>query len=85
MKLVVEGMTCGHCAKAVTGAIHGLDSDAEVLVDLAAGTVRIDGRIRQEDAVQAIQDRGYTVSGIVTDTMDEPGSGRSGSCCGCSN
>ena len=65
MKLVVEGMTCGHCVKVVTGAIQQLDGDARVLVDLAGHTVQIDGRISREDAVQAIQDSGYTVTGAV--------------------
>ena len=38
LNLKVDGMTCGHCAKAVTGAIQALDSEARVQVDLAAGT-----------------------------------------------
>ena len=32
----VEGMTCGHCVKAVTQAIKSQDPAAEVTVDLAA-------------------------------------------------
>jgi len=43
MKLVVQGMTCGHCVKAVTAAIAAFDPDARVQVDLAAGRVDIDG------------------------------------------
>lgn len=79
MKLVVEGMTCGHCVKVVTGAIQQLDGDARVLVDLAGHTVQIDGRISREDAVQAIQDSGYTVTGAVEAAT---GPDRSSTCCG---
>ena len=64
-------MTCGHCVKAVTGAIQ--------LVDLAGHTVQIDGRISREDAVQAIQDSGYTVTGAVEAATGPDGSS---TCCG---
>ena len=63
MKLTVEGMTCGHCVKAVTAAIRQLDDNATVQVDLAAHSVQIEGNLLQEDAVRAIQDAGYTVTG----------------------
>ena len=63
LNLKVEGMTCGHCAKAVTGAIQALDSEARVQVDLAAGTVSIEGRVSEQDAVRALTDSGYTVTG----------------------
>ena len=63
LNLKVEGMTCGHCAKAVTGALPALDGEARVQVDLAAGTVSIEGRVSEQDAVRAITDSGYTVTG----------------------
>lgn len=81
MKFVVEGMTCGHCVKAVTAAIQKLDGAAQVLVDLAAGTVQIDGRIAQEDAVRAIQDSGYTVTRVV-ESAASSGPGQPSTCCG---
>ena len=37
--LKVSGMSCGHCVKAVTGAIQAKDPAAKIVVDLAAGTV----------------------------------------------
>lgn len=62
MKLVVEGMSCGHCVKTVIGAIHKVDANAEVTVDLPAGTVNINGGVTRRQAAQAIQDCGYNVT-----------------------
>lgn len=39
LRLKVEGMSCGHCVGAVTRAVQAVDPQAEVKVDLAAGTV----------------------------------------------
>jgi len=63
--LKVEGMTCGHCTKAVTAAIHRLDGNARVEVDLASGTVHVEGSISPDLATRAIQDAGYAISGTV--------------------
>ena len=35
----VQGMTCGHCVRAVTEAVKSVDPQAEVKVDLATGKV----------------------------------------------
>ena len=32
-KFEVSGMTCGHCVRAVTEAIHGLDAAAQVAAE----------------------------------------------------
>ena len=37
----VQGMTCGHCVKAVTRAVQEQDAAAKVEVDLAARQVRV--------------------------------------------
>jgi copper chaperone len=37
----VQGMTCGHCVKAVSGEVGGLAGVAKVEVDLSAGTVTV--------------------------------------------
>ena len=44
MEFEVEGMTCGHCVRAITRAIHTLDPDARVDVDLAQGMVTVEGQ-----------------------------------------
>jgi len=56
----VTGMTCDHCVRAVTGAIHQLDPAANVQVDLAAGRVSVSGgRIGAPEIARAIDGEGY--------------------------
>ncbi|AZE82084.1 Copper chaperone [Pseudomonas orientalis] len=57
----VEGMTCGHCVRAVTQAVQSQDADAEVTVDLAAKQVRVQSRLEREAIAQLIKEEGYTV------------------------
>ena len=38
-EIKVKGMSCGHCAAAVTKALQGLAGVSEVKVDLASGRV----------------------------------------------
>ncbi|MGY0505239.1 heavy-metal-associated domain-containing protein [Luteimonas sp. e5] len=59
MKLTVEGMTCGHCARAVGKAIEALGGSAQV--DLEQGTVEVSGVSDEEAVRRAIEDEGYTV------------------------
>jgi len=61
MLLNVQKMTCGHCVRAVTTAVQALDPQAKVEVDLADGSVRIQGHVAAEDAAAAIREEGYTV------------------------
>ncbi|WP_428483904.1 heavy-metal-associated domain-containing protein [Rhodopila sp.] len=58
----VEGMTCAHCERAVTNAIHRIDPDARVDIDLAAGTVRTDSQARTDQLADAIRSEGYEAS-----------------------
>ncbi len=58
---IVQGMTCGHCEKAVTRAIAQLDREAVVLIDRAANQVEVDSVQPAEALKQAIADEGYTV------------------------
>lgn len=62
VKLTVTGMDCGGCVKAVTRALHGIDKDAKVAVDLASGKVEIDGAIDRAAAEKAIQRAGFGVA-----------------------
>jgi copper chaperone len=57
--LDVKGMTCGHCVKAVTNAVHEVDSQAKVDVDLASGTVQVDSGAPPDRIEQAIVEAGY--------------------------
>ncbi|MBK3749695.1 heavy-metal-associated domain-containing protein [Stutzerimonas balearica] len=57
----VTGMTCAHCERAVTQAIKALDPQARVEVDLAAGTVRVEGTPSEQQIRAAIEEEGYQV------------------------
>lgn len=58
----VSGMTCSHCERAVTQAIQALDAQAQVQVDLAAGTVQVQSSAGEQAIRQAISEEGYQVS-----------------------
>lgn len=55
----VQGMTCGHCVKAVTRAVQQLDASAKVEADLAAKQVRVQSELVQEQVLAAIREEGY--------------------------
>jgi copper ion binding protein len=58
----VEGMSCDHCVKAITGEVTRLEGVDAVAVDLSAGTVRVSGDAVDDAAVAAaIDEAGYTV------------------------
>ncbi|MBA2675463.1 cation transporter [Ramlibacter sp.] len=58
----VQGMTCGHCARAVTQAVKTLDAAAEVKVDLAGGKVEVQSQQPREALARAIEEEGYRVA-----------------------
>jgi copper chaperone len=80
MKLIVEGMTCGHCVRAITQAIGRIAPAAKVAVDLDARSVTIEGAVDAGAASAAIEEEGYTVTAI------EAGGGaveaKAANCCG---
>ncbi|BBH44152.1 heavy-metal-associated domain-containing protein [Pseudomonas sp. KU43P] len=55
----VQGMTCGHCVKAVTRAVQEQDAQAQVEVDLAAKQVRVQSALAVEQVLEAIREEGY--------------------------
>lgn len=60
--LQVEGMSCGHCVRAVTEAIRALDPRAEVAIDLATGTVRAETGAEPKAVTAAVEEEGYKVT-----------------------
>lgn len=60
----VQGMTCGHCVRAITQAVHGSDPAADVQVDLASGEVRVDSELTPEAISSLITAEGYVVQSL---------------------
>ena len=55
----VEGMTCGHCVRAVTEAVRSVDPGAVVNVDRVVGRVSVDSTAAPGVIAQAIIAEGY--------------------------
>lgn len=57
----VQGMTCGHCVRAVTEAVKRVDPAATVAVDLPTGRVEVESGAARERIAAAIREEGYAV------------------------
>lgn len=58
--LLVEGMSCGHCEKAVKNALGELDGVSKVEVDLVTKKVEVEGEGLNDILIKgAIEDAGY--------------------------
>ncbi|MBU5428220.1 copper ion binding protein [Tissierella pigra] len=58
--LLVEGMSCGHCEKAVKNALNELSGVTKVEVDLSTKTVEVEGESLDDTLIKdAIEDAGY--------------------------
>ena len=65
-KILIEGMSCGHCVNHVKEALSELNGVTSVDVNLASKSAVIEasGDIKDEDIKFAIDDAGYEVVGI---------------------
>lgn len=59
MRFIVDGMTCGHCVRAITRAVQALDPAAQVAVDLDARSVDVQADLPAEQVAAAIVAAGY--------------------------
>lgn len=59
----VEGMTCGHCAQAVTREVSAVDGITDVAVDVSQGTVTVAGAASDEAIAAAVAEAGYVFAG----------------------
>ena len=58
----VEGMTCGHCVRAITSKVVKLPGVTQVDVNLSSATLTVVGDEVDDKAVaDAVDDAGYTV------------------------
>ena len=61
----VEGMRCGGCTSSVEQAIRTAAPDADVKVQLEGGLVTVEGVDNDGLIRQAVEDAGFTYTGIV--------------------
>lgn len=59
MKLWIENMNCGGCARGVTAIIHDIDSNAKIDMDLAAKVVNIETIASVEQMIAALAKDGF--------------------------
>ena len=59
----VNGMTCGHCVRAVTDEVRRLPGVTAVAVDLASGNVTVESSAPLDDAAvrASVDEAGYEV------------------------
>ena len=59
-KLIVEGMNCGHCVKAVTEALEGVSGVGSVVeVSLESGEAVVNGEADVGALIAAIEEKGF--------------------------
>ncbi|MCY1391322.1 Copper chaperone CopZ [compost metagenome] len=60
----VQGMSCGHCVRAVTAAVKRHDSAASVDVDLSKGEVRVESTLNAQQIIGLINEEGYAAKAL---------------------
>lgn len=59
----VQGMSCGHCVRAITQALQAKDPAASVRVDLATKEVGVEsGELSADQVINLISEEGYEVT-----------------------
>ena len=64
MEFNVEAMSCGHCVRAVTEAVHAVDAQAKVDVDLATHKVKVESTSPAAALVASLAKAGYPASEV---------------------
>jgi len=61
--LQVQGMSCGHCVKAIENSVGALNGVEKVNVQLDSGTVDVEfnNEVDVQQISDTIEDQGYTV------------------------
>lgn len=65
-KIIIEGMSCGHCSGHVTRALKELKGVIEATVDLKdkSALVQLDNNVDDGQLKAAVEDAGYEVVAI---------------------
>jgi copper chaperone CopZ len=64
VRLSVQGMTCGNCARGVERKLMGTGGVNKVMVDLDGGSATVefdDAKVKPEDLAKAVRQLGYEV------------------------
>ena len=59
MKLLINNMTCGGCARGVTASIKSIDENATVEVNLDSKVVTVDTNASRDKIVEALAENGF--------------------------
>lgn len=62
-ELKIEGMTCGHCVRAVEQALNAVPGVTRVEVELHHARVEADDAVAREALVRAVEEEDYRVVG----------------------
>jgi copper chaperone len=66
IRLRINGMTCGHCEKAVEGALAGVAGVTRVVqVSRERGEALIDGDAEIDALIAAVEEEGYQAEALV--------------------
>ena len=63
-KIIIEGMSCGHCVKHVQEALEGLNGVSHVEVNLQGKYAVVEVTAEDSQLQEAIDDAGYDVISI---------------------
>jgi copper chaperone len=58
-ELTIPAMSCGHCQKTITNAVHALDSSASLSFDMGAHKVTVETAADLSTVKQALDAAGY--------------------------
>ncbi len=56
----IPNMTCGHCVRAITEAVHAVDPAATVQTDLPQHRIQVNTAVTREAVVAQLVAAGYT-------------------------
>ena len=64
IELHIPNMSCGHCVRAITEAVHASDPQAEVTTDLAQHLVRVQTQLPAAAVAAQLTQAGYPPVGM---------------------
>lgn len=62
MRLYIENLTCGHCVRAITQALHAIAPSITIKVDLPSKPAEVPGPLAAPQMVAALEEEGYTAT-----------------------